>query len=180
MESELCARRRASCEFARGLKKYCHALIDGRGVEEEVISRLGGNKMPKKLTSGLQHTLKTLHAALEVSPNSSFIADCFAIDANKTVFVWYYDEESVPGSLTFERTPKCLMTVTSASYYPFDVTVNQNEFRLHAVFNSQSTIYSDGDVWKEWDGHSTLEVPSDKACKIVGLKALSYVCIMHM
>jgi len=157
------------------LKAFFHSIVDdGYEMDEEALAKFA-KKTPKKMVSNLQYTLKTLHAALEQTLNCSFITECFSSDAKSTLFFLYYTEESVPSSIPLEKSPYCLLVVGDFSYYPFDVTVNMNDYRLHAVFDNAKCIYFEGDVWKEWNGDITTEVLCDNVCKVAGTKALSYV-----
>lgn len=143
-------------------------------MDEESFTKFA-SKTPKKMLSNLQHTLKTLHAALEISTNCSFITDCFSIDTKGTVFCLYHTDESVPPSLSLERNPYCLLVGGEFNYFPFDVTVNDIDYRLHAVFDTIRCIYFEDNTWKEWTGDRTTEVSSDAVYKVAGTKALSYV-----
>lgn len=174
-EKDLCTRRRASCEFARTVQSYYHALVDGTpDVDDKVLETLG-RKLPKKLANGLQYTLKTLHTALEVATNSSFITDCFSFDKNGTVFIKHHDGDTISSqTLQLDRAPPCLLASTAASFYPFDLSINDKEFSLHAVFDANRCIYYQ-DSWKEWDGVVTREVANREVCRITGPKILSYI-----
>jgi hypothetical protein len=178
VEKELCVKRRASCEFVRRLKKYYHALIDGKELDMDDLNALV-SKTPKKLQNCLQHTLKTMHAALEVSHNCSFITDVLSINEQNTVFFLYHEGESVPASMAVGTPPHCLLIFgDTITYHPFTMTINQtHEYRLLATFDSARCLYVDEGGWKEWDGNTTTACQYESVvCKSKsGAKCLSYV-----